>query len=397
MKLETKNNKRKAAILSISMITILGSTAVSPALAGIKTAFPTYSDFMIQMILTIPPLFIIPSCFLCNVLTARWGKKQVLILGIILYLIGGIGAGLMPGFYLVLMARALLGVACGLITPMAQALISSNFEGDTRDRLMSYSASASYLMGIIASFVVAWLAASNWRLAFLIYSIAFMVLILNIKYLPKDKKVVRKQDTERELSVNWKAGLVICGMALINVAFYTFSTSIALYLKGEEIGNDTTSGYVVSVFMAAGFFMGFAVPSVRKKAKYFTVTIACLMMGMGYTGLAILHVFPLIIISSALIGASYSIFYSSVFLKISHLSRTERENTKLVTYTTAGMFLGQTVSVYLLQGAEKVFHMTGYRFRFSFLGAALLISALVAVLVYFLPGRHEESDTVAAN
>lgn len=111
--MERKNNKLKAAVLSISMITILGSTAVSPALAGIKTAFPMYSDFMIQLILTIPPLFIIPSCFLCNILTGKWGKKHVLILGIVLYLIGGIGAGLMPGFYMVLAARALLGVACG--------------------------------------------------------------------------------------------------------------------------------------------------------------------------------------------------------------------------------------------------------------------------------------------
>lgn len=397
LKLERKNNKLKAAVLSISMITILGSTAVSPALAGIKTAFPMYSDFMIQLILTIPPLFIIPSCFLCNILTGKWGKKHVLILGIVLYLIGGIGAGLMPGFYMVLAARALLGVACGLITPMAQALISSNFEGETRDRLMSYSASASYLMGIIASFVVAWLAAFNWRLAFLIYSIALMVLILNIKYLPKDRGITGQRDREKRQSVNWKAWLVIGGMALINVAFYTFSTSIALYLKNEAIGNDTTSGYLVSVFMAAGFFMGFAVPAVRKRAGYFAVTIACLMMGIGYTGLAFFHALPPIILSGAFIGASYSIFYSSVFLKIARLSRTERENTRLVTFTTAGMFLGQTVSVYLLQGAERIFHMTGYRFRFSFLAAALLIGALTAVIGYFLPGRQTQKDAAAAN
>ena len=390
------SSKLKAAVLSISLITILGSTAVSPALAGIKTAFPMYSDAMIQMVLTIPPLFIIPCCFLCNVMTARWGKKNVLIVGIILYLIGGIGAGAMPGFYAMLAARALLGAACGLITPMAQALISSNFEGETRDRLMSYSASASYLMGIISSFAVAWLAAYNWRMAFLIYLIALAVLILNLRYLPKDKVQQMVYETGEKQKPNWKAYLVIGGMALINVAFYTFSTSIALYLKGEAIGNDTTSGYVVSVFMAAGFFMGFAVPGIRKRAKYFTVTIACLMMGAGYAGLAALHTLPLIIVSAALIGASYSIFYSSVFLKISRLSRSERENTKLVTFTTAGMFLGQTVSVYLLQAAEWIFHMSGYRFRFAFLAGGLMIAVIVAVIGYFFPDRHAETHTAAA-
>ena len=74
--MKSSNMKLKAAVLSISLITILGSTAVSPALAGIKTAFPMYSDSMIQLVLTIPPLFIIPCCFLCNVLTARWGKNM---------------------------------------------------------------------------------------------------------------------------------------------------------------------------------------------------------------------------------------------------------------------------------------------------------------------------------
>ena len=289
------------------------------------------------------------------------------------------------------------GVACGLITPLAQALISSHFKGETRAKMMSYSASASYLMGIIASFAVAWLAAYNWRLAFLIYLIALIVLILNIRYLPKDQVQETVTGTGKRQGANWKAYLVIGGMALINVAFYTFSTSIALYLKGEAIGNDTTSGYVVSVFMAAGFFMGFAVPGIRKRAKYFTVTIACLMMGAGYAGLAALHTLPLIIVSAALIGASYSIFYSSVFLKISRLSRSERENTKLVTFTTAGMFLGQTVSVYLLQAAERIFHMSGYRFRFAFLAGGLVIAVIVAVIGYFALNRHTETHVAAAD
>ena len=72
----SRNLKLQMAVLSISMITILGSTAVSPALAGIKSAFPMYSDSTIQLILTIPPLFIIPSCCLCGYLARKWGKRR---------------------------------------------------------------------------------------------------------------------------------------------------------------------------------------------------------------------------------------------------------------------------------------------------------------------------------
>lgn len=43
----------------------------------------------------------------------------------------------------------------------------------------------------------------------------------------------------------------------------------------------------MSVFMAAGFLMGIAVPGIRKGLKSFTVTLGCVMMGAGYAGLAL--------------------------------------------------------------------------------------------------------------
>lgn len=83
-------------------------------------------------------------------------------------------------------------------------------------------------------------------------------------------------------------------------------------------------------------------------------------------------------------------FYSSVFLKIGALSRDDRENTKLVTFTTAGMFFGQTVSVYLLQGAEFIFRSSGYRFRFFFLAGALLLAAVLCIVTYFLSAGNQK-------
>lgn len=169
---------------------------------------------------------------------------------------------------------------------------------------------------MIASFTVANLAALNWRLAFLIYLVAVLVLVLNVLYLPGDRAAAEKACSQKEkLPFNWKAWLVISGMMPVNVAFYMFSTSIALFLKSENIGNDATSGYTVSAFMAAGFFMGFAVPKVRELLGYFTVSLGCLMMGSGYLGLAVFDNFLLIVLSSAMIGASYSIIYASVFFK----------------------------------------------------------------------------------
>ncbi len=373
-----KNFAKKAAVLSVSTITILGSTAVSPALSGIKSAFPQMSDGWIQMILTLPTLLIIPSCLLCRYAISRMGQKNVLLMGIIIYLIGGLGAGLAPSFAVILVMRGILGIGCGFITPMAQNLISSNFEGEEKQRLTSYSASASYLMGIIASFCVGRLVGINWRLAFLIYFVAAVVMVLNILYLPDDRKNSASEENELSNSKdtnkpNIPAFITIIAMFGINGAFYTFSASISLFMRGEGIGNETSSGIVVSSFMICGFIIGLIVPFFRKILKSYTMSLGCLMMGAGYMILSKGSDIRILMAAAALVGGSYSILYSGIFTRIRSLSRSEKETTTLVTLTTAFMFLGQAVSQYILSAVELLAGTSGYRFRFMFLAVVLLI------------------------
>ena len=376
---------KRAAVLSVSTITILGSTAVSPALSGIKSAFPQMSDAWIQMILTLPTLLIIPSCLMCRYAISRMGQKRVLIMGIIIYLIGGLGAGLAPDFATLLIMRGILGAGCGFITPMAQNLISSNFSGEVKTRLTSYSASASYLMGIIASFLVGNLVAVNWRLAFLVYFVALVVMILNIIYLPDDRphektaSVPEKaaENTAQSVSgknrINVPALITMIAMFGINGAFYTFSASISLFMRGDSIGNESSSGIVVSSFMICGFVVGLIVPKIRQLIKGYTMALGCLMMGGGYLILSSAHTMGVLMLAAALVGGSYSILYSGIFTKVRSQARSAEETTTLVTFTTAFMFLGQALSQYILRGVELISGISGYRFRFGFLALILLI------------------------
>ncbi len=378
-------NKKMISILSISLITILGSTAVSPALAGIKNEFSYLSDEQIQLVLMMTPLFIIPTSLLCNQLASRIGMKKVLVVGIALYLIGGLGSGIMPSFNLILAGRALLGIGCGLVTPMAQALISEHYEGRIKEKMTGYSASASYLMGIVSSVVVGQLVLVHWRLSFLIYSVAFFTLFMNFRYLPDERDKNHLLESEvSEPSMNYPALWIMVLMGMINIAFYTYSISIALFLRSEGIGNLSSSGPLVASFMMFGFLVGLVTDYIRQYLKAMTPALACVMMGLGYYGLSVFSNLVALAIASALIGGSYSIFYSSVFIKIGKLSRTKAENTKLVTGVTASMFIGQSVSGYVLRIVELVSGIHGYRFKFGVLAMGLFFSATMIVLKVFL-------------
>ena len=97
--------------------------------------------------------------------------------------------------------------------------------------------------------------------------------------------------------------------------------------------------------------------------------------------------------AAALVGGSYSILYSGIFTKIRSQARGPEEPTTLVTLTTAGMFLGQASSQYLLRGAELLLGYSGYRFRFALLAAILL--ACAAGCVYHAYKRKRGSHAAA--
>src|SRR5690625_1272011 len=84
----------KPTIISISMATVMAGAAISPALGLIAKAFPDASETMIKLILTAPSIMIIPFSFLSSYLTTKITKRTVIMIGLLIYLIGG----LMPQF-----------------------------------------------------------------------------------------------------------------------------------------------------------------------------------------------------------------------------------------------------------------------------------------------------------
>ena len=83
----------RAAILSISTLTILMNAAVVPLLSSISAAFPQADPTLIKMSLSLPALFSILFSLLTGLLARFVPKKLLLAGGLLLYSLGGIGGG----------------------------------------------------------------------------------------------------------------------------------------------------------------------------------------------------------------------------------------------------------------------------------------------------------------
>ena len=362
------------AILSISMITVMASAAVSPALANISNAFPEAGINLIKTVLTLPSLFIIPFSLISGHLVHRFGNKKVLLIGIGIYIGGGVAPVFLNTIPQLLVARAVLGCGCGLIMPVSQALIAQNYTGTLKAKITGYSGAASYLMGVIASFAVAPLSAADWHYSFYIYLVAVLVFILNAVYLPEDKPLPAGRRVSNKAFPK-RVWWVIAGILLVNIAFYAVPANAALFMKEQGIGSAKSAGTVISAFMIAGFFAGIVLSHLKKFIRRDIVYSGVALMGAGYILLSFAYNMGIMTIGSALVGFSFGILFPSLMILITNKSSGSGVIFALSVGSCA-QFFGQFLSPYVLQGVKWIFGWNSLQYDFVILAFALSLVSL---------------------
>ncbi|MBN1913789.1 MAG: MFS transporter [Candidatus Omnitrophica bacterium] len=222
----------RASILSISLLTVMASAAVSPALAKIKQAFGNVDITLIKLVLTIPSLLIIPSSLIGGWLAGRMNKKYLLLIGLVIYALGGIGGGLARNITELLIIRAFFGIGAGLIIPLSTSLIADFYEGIERAKMMGYSGSVSHFGGVIFLLLSGWLACISWRYAFFVYALALVIILMILFWLPE----TQSRQSSGAVKTKLPAGIYICAIlgALMMIAFYAAPTNLAMFIENER-------------------------------------------------------------------------------------------------------------------------------------------------------------------
>ncbi|MCM8780541.1 MAG: MFS transporter [Candidatus Omnitrophica bacterium] len=225
----------KLSILSISLLTVMSSAAISPTLAKIKQAFIDTEITVVKLVLTLPSLFIIPSSLLAGWLVGRIKKKNVLLIGLLIYFFAGIAGGFASNIKQLLFMRAVFGVGAGLIIPLSTSLIADFFEKEERTKMMGYSGSVSHFGGVIFLLISGWLAVLNWRYAFYVCGLALISFLMILFWLPDTPtKPIPKQYQYSKLGLPF--GVYICAVlgVLMMIAFYAAPTNLAMFIESER-------------------------------------------------------------------------------------------------------------------------------------------------------------------
>lgn len=374
------NKLTKIAILSISLLTVMTCSAVSPALSNISNAFPNASINAIKLIVTLPALITIPVSLSSDKLTKWINKKQILMLGILIYLIGGLGAAFSNSIEVILINRATIGVGLGLIMPLAQSLIGDFYTGNERMKLTGYANAIGNLGGIIANVLVGILASISWRYSFSVYALGLLVIILNIIGLPDKKESIVSKKMQGKLNI--KVIYLAIGIFLVSVIFFIIPTNLSLFIANENLGGSEFSGIAMGIFTFAGFAAGMVLAQLIKKLRKYTTSFAVATMTLGFGLLYCSHNVLLIVISVFLVGFGVGIIIPLIILTASNVCD-EGTNNFSLSVITSSMFFGQFLSPFVVQFIGNILGNTTIRFSFGFLSIILLI-LLIIILVFNL-------------
>ena len=376
------------SILSLSLLTVMAGAAVAPALSVIQAHFADTNQLFVQMIISVPALFIVITNFIFPKLCKLFGAKTLVLIGLLFYTAGGCAAGLFDNIFLVLVMRALVGIGVGIIMPLSTGLLSYYFKPEQQVGLMGYSSAMNQMGGVIATLLSGLLANISWRVSFLVYLMGLISIVLCLIYLPNDK-ITQESDKKKssgEAGVFRNSFLYILAMFLLMSTFFIYQANFAM----ETVSEGIIPQNYIAVIMAGMDFVAFCGGLLFVRAKKLlggnTRFLAPLCFLIGYLSLAFIGGWAGTLIGSVFVGFANGAGIPYIMSEAS-LKAGKAAATTVMPLISAALYLAQFISPVLMSIVTAVFGSTVSHLPYCF---AIVLSILFVLCSSLIKSGKEE-------
>ena len=390
----------------IYIITSIPGLAISPIMGDLTRIFPGTSQLDTQFLTLGPNIAAIPFVFLGGWIGTKLNNMKLLNWTCIFYGIGGALFFVAPNMITLIILSFAIGIAAGIISPLASAFVSDLFNGKERTAQYGYTSAVLNLVLMISTIATGYLAKIDWRLPFIIYLLPFVPLFFAAKFKSyiKEPADIRSNDASKigVPKVKYKFSQNVNMPMLIRYcAYYFFITlviaAISLYVP-FRFTNSATAGDLTSILflgiMLSGFTLNWALKFLKKN-------VALLVM------LAILIGFVLMCISSEAVIVGIGILIASYFYGIAqpyYYDRLSIVSTRVALTLTMAWFavmdsIGNVIAPFVLDGIADLFHhstskdpMMAFKICMYLCFIAL---ALVVIRSIIVAARRKENNHVS--
>ncbi|MFR6378524.1 MAG: MFS transporter [Evtepia sp.] len=292
------------SILSLPLLTVMAGAAVAPAPGVIQAYFSGTSQTVVQLIISIPALFIVITNLCFPALSRRFSTKTLVLGGLLLYTVGGCAAGLFDQIALVLVMRALVGVGVGILMPLSTGLLTFYYPPERQAALMGYASAMNQMGGVIATLLAGLLSQLNWRASFLVYLLGLLSIVLCLGFLPSDRLDQPQHAEEANAAGSpFRTYFVyILSMFLLMSIFFVYPANFAL----ETTAEGAVPAQCIAVIMAGAdlvaFVGGLLFVHLRRAMGRGCKLLAPVLFLLGFLLLTLLGGWPGTLLGSACIG-----------------------------------------------------------------------------------------------
>lgn len=371
------------AIWSVSAIVSLPGLAISPILDDMQSIFPHASELEVQMLESLPSLMIIPFMLLAGRWAVKGNKLRLLVWGTLIFFISGIGCTLSRTLWELIITSTLLGVGAGIIIPLSTGLIVDYFTGDKRVNQLGISSAVNNLTLVVATSAVGYLADVEWHLAFVVYLLPIVTLLLvpalaHTQPAPEPKSSAQHRQTS--LNKRVIVGLILFYFAITYTSLIvTYNTSYVASLAGMK---SSEAGVIISLFflaiMAPGLMLNRIIAIFGKTVNLWSLVAMCV----GLLLMSLRHPTALTLTMGAILtGLGYGVMQPIIYDKAATNAPPHLSTLALAIVMTTNYF-AILVAPFMIDGIDHLFHADNHTFAYMFNSIVVLLIAIATALTY---------------
>lgn len=164
-------------LLSAVICGTLAATVIGPILPAMQQHFQSVSGIatLVPVVVTLPMLVFAVLAVAIGWASDRVGRKNVLVASLLLYAAAGTAPLYLNSIYLILISRALVGVAEAAAMTCSTTLIGDYFTGAQREKYISLQTTFASISAFVFNLVGGTLGAHGWRTPFAVYALTLLI------------------------------------------------------------------------------------------------------------------------------------------------------------------------------------------------------------------------------
>lgn len=379
------------SLLSISLL-LTSSGSIATTVSKMQDSFDGYSNTAVEALVTASNIsvmvFVLLSAFLVKIL----GTKKTVILGLLLAGIGGVFPMFSDNYVLVYASRLVLGAGLGMFNSLAVSLIDAFYEGDQRQKMLGYQSAVQSIGQTVTTFIAGILVNFNWHLAYSIYFLAILSLVLFYFNIPETENVSEDIGEKTTQRVTMRALISALGLVIVFIFQMAINIKATALVEGNGIANPGFLGTALSLFTLVSFIGSLFYGNIVKRTRQFTLPIIFLIMAIGFFIISNAGTMAVLSAGLVLFGMGWSLCLPYAFGKIMENAPSGSENLSL-SIAMVGCNLGCYISPFVLAMLGNLFGNTSAAFA-MFSGGVCFLGAMIVTFLLSFKGFDKTKVTL---